>query len=219
MALTILLSGFGPFPGTPSNPTGALVQRLARLRRPALADVRLVPHVFQTSYEAVDRELPQLLSQLRPDAVLMFGLATRASALQVETRARNAVSALVLDAQGRQAASLCIAPGGPDALLFRVPATRLALAARKARIQAVTSRDAGRYLCNYLCWRAIEAAARPAGPSFAAFVHVPKLRQAAVRRGARGARRWRMGDLLRGGEAILLAAVAETRRRRHMKER
>jgi pyroglutamyl-peptidase len=218
MALTILLSGFGPFPGAPSNPTGALVQRLARLRRPALADVRLVAHVFQTSYEAVDRELPQLLSQLRPDAVLMFGLASRASSLQVETRARNAVSALVLDAEGRQAASLCIAPGRPDALLFGVPAARLALAARKARIQAVTSRDAGRYLCNYLSWRAIEAAARPGGPNFAAFIHVPKLREAAVRRGARG-RRWRMRDLLRGGEAILLAAAAETRRRRHMKER
>ncbi|HET7681555.1 MAG TPA: pyroglutamyl-peptidase I [Xanthobacteraceae bacterium] len=219
MALTILLSGFGPFPGAPSNPTGALVQRLARLRRPALADVRLVPHVFQTSYEAVDRELPQLLSQLRPDAVLMFGLATRASSLQVETRARNAVSALVLDAEGRQAASLCIVPGGPDALRYGVPAARLTIAARRVGAQAVVSHNAGRYLCNYLSWRAIEAAARPAGPSFAAFIHVPKLRQGAVRGGARGARRWRMRDLLRGGEAILLAAAAETRRRRHLKER
>ena len=39
MALTILVTGFGPFPGAPFNPTGPLVERLARLRRPALADV------------------------------------------------------------------------------------------------------------------------------------------------------------------------------------
>ncbi len=93
MALTILLSGFGPFPGAPCNPTGALVQGLARLRRPALVDVRLVPHVFQTSYRAVDRDLPRLLTELQPDAVLMFGVSAKARCLQVETRARNAISA------------------------------------------------------------------------------------------------------------------------------
>ncbi len=218
MPLTILLSGFGPFPGAPSNPTGALVRGLARLRRPALSDVRLVPHVFQTSYRAVDRDLPRLLTELRPDAVLMFGVSAEARCLQVETRARNAISAF-RDADGHQALSTGIVPGGPRALLFGVPAARLAVAARKARIQTVISRDAGRYLCNYLSWRAIEATARPAGPSFAAFIHVPKLWQAVVRRGAQGARAWRMRDLLRGGEAILLAAAAETRRRKHMKQR
>jgi pyroglutamyl-peptidase len=216
MALTILITGFGPFPGAPSNPTGPLVQQLARLRRPALADMQLVPHVFRTSYEAVDDELPQLVSRLRPDAVLMFGLASRASCLKVETRARNAVSALVLDAEGRQAAALSIAPGGPDAVMFGVPAARLALAARKARIPAVTSRDAGRYLCNYLSWRAIETVARPGGPTFAAFIHVPKLGRPTRPQAPHVRRRWRMTDLLRGGEAILLAVAAETRKRGRM---
>ena len=218
MALTVLLSGFGPFPGAPCNPTGPLVQGLARLRRPALADVRLVPHVFQTSYRAVDRDLPRLLAELQPDAVLMFGLSAKATCLQVETRARNAMSAL-RDADGQQALSACIVPGGPSALSFGVPAARLTVAARSTCTPAVISRDAGRYLCNYLSWRTIEAMARPGGPSFAAFIHVPELRQGAVRRSARGARSWRMRHLLRGGEAILVATAAETRRRRHMKER
>ena len=218
MALTILLSGFGPFPGAPCNPTGALVQALARVRRPALADVRLVPHVFQTSYRSVDRDLPRLLTEVRPDAVLMFGVSGKARCLRVETRARNAISAF-RDADGQQAFSTCIVPGGPRAILFGVPAARLALAARRARIQTAISRDAGRYLCNYLSWRAIEATARPAGPNFAAFIHVPELWQAAVRRSALGVRSWRMRDLMRGGEAILLAAAAETRRRKYMKEK
>ena len=63
MAVTILVTGFGPFPGAPFNPTGPLVQRLARLRRPALADTKIVPHIFPTSYAAVDRDLPRLLAQ------------------------------------------------------------------------------------------------------------------------------------------------------------
>jgi pyroglutamyl-peptidase len=210
MALTILLTGFGPFPGAPSNPTGPLVQQLARLRRPALAEVRLLPHVFPTSYRAVDRDLPRLLAETKPDAVLMFGLSARTSCLRVETRARNAVSALVRDAERQQPSFARILPGGPDALLFDTRAQRLVLAARKARVQTVTSRDAGRYLCNYLSWRAIEAAARPAGPTLAAFIHIPRVRP-------RGG--WTMRDLLRGGEAILLAALIETRKRRRITER
>ncbi|MDO9062455.1 MAG: pyroglutamyl-peptidase I, partial [Bradyrhizobium sp.] len=37
--LRILITGFGPFPGAPCNPTQPLVARLVQLRRPALADV------------------------------------------------------------------------------------------------------------------------------------------------------------------------------------
>ena len=60
MPFTILLTGFGPFPGAPFNPTGPLVRALARRRHPALAGVRRVAHVFDTRYDAVDRELPEL---------------------------------------------------------------------------------------------------------------------------------------------------------------
>jgi pyroglutamyl-peptidase len=58
MAATILVTGFGPFPGAPFNPTGPLVERLARLRRPALANTKIVLHIFPTSYAAVDAICP-----------------------------------------------------------------------------------------------------------------------------------------------------------------
>ena len=56
--LRILVTGFGPFPGAPYNPTQPLVARLTRLRRPALSDVELSSHIFPVTYKAVDRELP-----------------------------------------------------------------------------------------------------------------------------------------------------------------
>jgi pyroglutamyl-peptidase len=213
MALTILLTGFGPFPGEPSNPTGPLVEQLAVLRRPELSDMQIVPHVFATSYRAVDRDLPRLLADLKPDALLMFGLASRSSSMRVEMRARNALAALP-DAEGRLPSSGIIVPDGPAALLFGVPALKLAFSACKAGAAARPSRNAGDYLCNYLSWCALKAAARPGGPTFTAFIHVPPL-------GARSIilRRWDMPRLLRGGQAILLAAAAETRKRRHMTER
>ena len=214
MALIVLVTGFGPFPGAPLNPTGTLAQTLARIRRPALSGVRLVPHVFPTSYLAVDRDLPRLLAEAKPDALLMFGLSSRTQCLRIETRARNALSAM-RDADGQRARATYIVSGGPGALSFGNPALQLALASRHRHVPAATSRDAGRYLCNYLSWRAIETVARPGGPKLAAFVHVPRLRPGPSRRHAPG-RGWRMENLLRGAEAILLAAVAETRRRAHM---
>ena len=204
---TILVTGFGPFPGAPFNPTGPLVERLARLRRPALAHAKIVSHVFPTSYTAVDRDLPKLIARHKPDALLMFGLAPRAKTIRIETRARNSVS-LLPDAGGIARRRLTITADGPQALVMPTPARSLLAAARAAGVRAALSRDAGRYLCNYLCWRASEAARRIDGPRLAAFVHVPKVARLARRRGKR--RATTLADLSRAGVALLVT-VARTR--------
>jgi len=68
----------------------------------------------------------------------------------------------------------------------------------------VLSRDAGAYLCNYLCWHAAHAA-RLGGPPIAAFVHVPSVDRARWIH----ARRFRITqeDLMRAGEAMIRAIV------------
>ena len=207
---TLLITGFGPFPGAPFNPTTPLVKRLARLRRPGLADVRIVGHVFPTSYAAVDRDLPALIARHKPDALLMFGLATRAKRVRIETRARNAL-ALLPDVKGATVHRAKIAPGGPVARTMPAPAMRLLNAARTASVPVMLSRDAGRYLCNYLCWRAAEAAAANGGPRLAAFVHVPPLPR--VPRPRRpGKPRLSGDDLMRAGARVLMALAAAARR-------
>ena len=205
---TILITGFGPFPGAPVNPTTPLVRRLARLRRPGLANVRLVGHVFATSYAAVDRELPQLIARHKPDALLMFGVATRETRIRIETRARNAL-ALLPDETGASPRRHAILPGGPTSRRMPMPAARLLAAARSAGVPVYLSRDAGRYLCNYICWRGAETVAAK-GPRLAAFVHVPPLKRTPRRRGPR--RRLDAADLARAGEAILMAFAAAARR-------
>ena len=125
MTETILLTGFGPFPGAPYNPTGPLVMALARRRHPAFANVRRVAHIFQVSYEAVDRELPALLERETPAALIMFGLATRATQVRVEMRARNAITRMVPDVSGRIPLAATIRPGAPPT----VPAAHAGAAA------------------------------------------------------------------------------------------
>src|SRR5215813_13814118 len=97
--MRVIVAGFGPFPGAPSNPSGRLAIALARRRRPALAGIEIMSHVFATAYAAVDRDLPKLLAQ-KPDVVLIFGLAGRRRDACIETRARNARSILFPDVRG-----------------------------------------------------------------------------------------------------------------------
>jgi pyroglutamyl-peptidase len=201
---TILVTGFGPFPGAPYNPTAMLAKRLARLRRPALASTKVVAHIFPTSYSAVDRDLPKLIAKHRPDALLMFGLAPRARTLRIEIRARNTL-ALLPDAVAISLRRHAIAAGGPAALPLPAPVHQLLAAVRAARVPAVLSREAGRYLCNYLAWRAAEAAGKKVGPHLAGFVHVPNIACHARRPGKR--RKLTLADLTRAG-SNLLAAVA-----------
>jgi pyroglutamyl-peptidase len=176
---TILVTGFGPFPGAPYNPTATLIERLKLIRRPNL---RLVTHVFATEYTAIDRDLPRLIEQHRPDALLMFGLHGRARTLRIEMLARNALGHH-RDADGYYAKTRAISPGLPHARMI-VPAARLLRAARRTGVPAVLSRDAGSYLCNYLCWRSTEAAGKV--PRLAAFIHVPPVTRKKLRRGTRG---------------------------------
>jgi pyroglutamyl-peptidase len=174
--LRILITGFGPFPGAPYNPTGPLVARLARARTPGLTGAHIATHVFQTTYRAVDRDLPLLLEKHRPDLLLMFGLAARTPWLRIETQARNTMTPTIPDAEGRLPRTAQIVPDGPPTRTFSFAVRHLAQGHAASGVAVRVSKDAGRYLCNYLCWKAIEASGRSDGPAFAAFIHVPKTR-------------------------------------------
>jgi pyroglutamyl-peptidase len=182
---TILITGFGPFPGAPYNPTMKLVRALARLRRPALADTTIATHIFTTSYAAVDRDLPALIAQHRPDALLMFGLHGRAKAIRIETRARNAL-ALLPDASGKVLRRGVIAPGSPAARRMPMPAQRL--------------------LAAFVQVPPVSRFARPKKrhKSF-------RVRPLHARRGVTG-KRLSAADLLRVGEKVLAALNAAVNR-------
>jgi pyroglutamyl-peptidase len=208
--LRILITGFGPFPGAPFNPTEPLVARLMRLRRPALSDIELIGHIFPVTYTAVDRELPQLLTKHRPDALLMFGLANRTPYLRIETRARNAVTTRWPDANRTRARKGSIMDGA-DALSFGPHTAKLLRAAIGTGIDARASRDAGSYLCNYLSWRAIEATDRDNGPALAAFVHVPLITRGVESPRKSSVHHVTLEELVDAGEAMLLEMVGLTR--------
>lgn len=164
----LLVTGFGPFPRVPRNPSERLARAIAAHPRLRLRDIRAEALILETAYPAVDAALVPALRERRPAAVLMLGVAARRRVVTVETRALNRVSRLFPDASGRVAPRVAFRPGGPLVRRSRAPVPALLRALRGAGLRADASRDAGRYLCNASSYAALEVGAAPT-----VFVHVP----------------------------------------------
>lgn len=209
--ISVLLTGFGPFPGAPFNPSAELVRRLLRRPRPARNGVRIAAHVFQTRYAAIERDLPALIARHEPDVVLMCGLAARTRHLRIETRARNLIS-FFPDAGRVTPPRRVISRGEADRPVCGPLCIRLLQAARSSGMPARLSRDAGRYVCNYALWHALEPSSGQNAERIAAFVHIPSPRGRRPRT-ARRMRRQTMERLVRAVDDMLATAIAVWRNR------
>jgi pyroglutamyl-peptidase len=167
---TILVTGFGAFPGVKDNPSAALMSALeARRDHFARLGIRVEPRILPVVYEGLAARLSALVDETKPDAILHFGVAARRKTISAETWARNRVNGRAADAQGARPMSKIIDPEGADKRAVRIPAAQIAAKIRSAGIAARTSRDAGDYLCNATLYQTLGAQPHlPAG-----FIHIP----------------------------------------------
>lgn len=180
---TALITGFGPFPGVPRNPSGVLAARLAASRQWARLgwDVR---HRFLPTGYAIARGIIREEARVMPAPafVVMLGVAARAKWLRVESLARNRVSVTHRDATRARPGSACLAPGAEAIRRGRHPGSPLLAALRAGGVPARLSRDCGRYVCNASYWAMLEAMPPT---TQVVFVHIPMPRPAARKRDSR----------------------------------
>lgn len=180
MRRSLLVAGFGAFPGFASNPAQIVAQRLEYEKpRFALAGVDLHVAILPVEREALSPLLSRLFAETGPDAVLLLGVAGRRRCLTIETLARNRVSILKPDATRRRAFCRFIVHGGPDLLRTSCSAPRLVALARRSGLAAAPSRDAGDYLCNESLYLSLLMDRRTC------FLHLPNWRGAELERAAR----------------------------------
>jgi len=203
----LLVTGFGPFPRVPRNPSALLARALGANRRFALRGIEIRVLVLDTAYRAVDEALRPAIAAERPDAVLMLGVAARRRAVSVEARAVNRVSRLFPDASGRVGSRLAYRAGAPHQVRTPAPVEALLRALRSRGLAARRSIDAGRYLCNASSFAALHDAG-PSGP-LVVFVHVPL-----PRRDARRDPRPSLREMERGLAEAALALARAARRAR-----
>lgn len=211
---TVLVTGFGPFPGVRINPTGRLMELVSRRLARGFSGITAHGGCLTVRYALARVQLEALLADARPDAVLLLGLASRSRMVRVERHARRLDSPLHPDAGGAGGAAYA---RGSDLPLTSTAALGPALAAmQRAGIRARLSPSAGRYLCNAVYVAALEkAAGRPV-----LFVHVPWLRPRPGTVPAGRVARWRPAEqALVAALASIAAQMASRARCRRLAQR
>ncbi len=203
--MRILITGFGPFPGAPSNPTMGIVRHLLRCRHQRFAGVERIGQYLPTHWSMLDRFRATVLRD-RPDAILMFGLAGRRRKITPESRAMNHAGVLRTDAEGCKPSQRQLTYGGPGFRTSTVNPVLMTARMRAEGLPAKVSHDAGDYLCNALLWTALETGIP------AIFVHVPRPKRMMRRKGSQKLARPTQGDLQRAGEVALAAVMVGMRR-------
>jgi len=110
------------------------------------------------------------IERARPLAVLSFGIhGDRKGGFRVETLAANELRFGIADNDGNRIEDAPVLAGGAASLEATLPADELLDALRTRGLEAKTSRDAGRFLCNAVYYTLLAHGAR------SAFVHVPPI--------------------------------------------
>lgn len=169
---SILITGFGPFPGLAENATGWLVPKLAAAAQRRFANCDVTAEILPTEWEAAPRRLGELMVEANPAISLHFGVSRIASGFVIETCGRNVRSQLQ-DACGALPGSSCIADNGAEILDCTFPAAAILERLEQMGLPARLSENAGSYLCNAVLYQSLVHAAKAPKVRLAGFIHLP----------------------------------------------
>ncbi|PSM17061.1 hypothetical protein [Nitratireductor sp. StC3] len=168
----ILLTGFGPFPGAPVNPTEALVAELTAA--PPRFDIpcTLRMAVLDVDYATIATQLSAIGRDFLPDIAIHFGLAAECRGFRLERLARNSHAGARPDRAGGlpDAERIC---AGPPTLSSSLPLAAIAIALGGHDLPVEWSDDAGGYLCNTVFALSRAGVCDGLDPAMSGFVHVP----------------------------------------------
>ena len=172
---SLLLTGFGPFPGVSENPTEALADALDGER---VLGFPVIGACLTVCFESIEEQVVGLLERHRPRGVLLLGVAVKREVIGLEGQAYNLREADRPDAMGAIFPTpQALLPGEPldQALPTHLDREGLLQALLNQGLPAELSEDPGRYLCNASFFHALHhSRTQPWSPP-ALFAHLPQL--------------------------------------------
>ncbi|WP_022879680.1 pyroglutamyl-peptidase I [Microbacterium sp. B19] len=196
---TIVLTGFEPFAGDATNPSGDAVRLLAeRWAGPET----LVSEVLPVEFAGASARLRALIREHSPDVVLAVGLAGGRTGLTPERVAINLADARIPDNTGDQPLDRPSVADAPAAYFATLPVKAMTAAIAAAGVPASLSHSAGTFVCNHVMFTALHATAG-ADDIRAGFLHVPYASEDAPD----GVSSLPLDDIVRGLAAALRTAI------------
>jgi len=172
---TVLVTGFGPYGNTPTNPAQGVAEALDGTTLEGARVVgRIVPCVFFEAIEAA----ASAVDALQPELVVMLGEYGGRAMLTVERIAQNLNDASrygLADNAGKAPVDEPIVAGGPAAYRATLPIRAMVKAMRAAGYPADISDAPGTLVCNHLMYGVLHHIASRELPIRAGWIHLPAL--------------------------------------------
>lgn len=170
---TVLLTGFGPFPGVADNATARLVPDLALRAADIFPDHTFHHDIFETAWGAAPLRAAHLIALHRPMLALHFGVAREAAGFRIERTAQN-LCRIAADVTGCLPAASHLDGAGPETRTSGIDTGALAARLASRGYPVSISDDAGAYLCNAVLYHSLSAAEALAPAACrSGFIHIP----------------------------------------------
>ncbi len=166
----ILVTGFEPFGGFPSNPSEEIAKAMDGR---VIGGLTVRAAILPVHHVEAARAAGRLLAEHDPLAVLHVGLAAGRTRIALERVAVNVMDYELCDNAGYQAHGEPCVAGGPAAYLASLPLPAIVEALTREGIPAYLSNTAGTYLCNQTLYATLHAVARERWRAQVGFMHVP----------------------------------------------
>lgn len=174
---TILITGFGPFPGAPDNPSGHLVNTMAkRFGQKRLMGAEIAFGVLPTHWQNVGPELDKLFTKHEPNFTLHIGYAAISNGFQLESTAYNQTCAEA-DVEGVKGSCGSVIDGHRAQLTSALPLDKVEKRMSASGFSVSRSDNPGRYLCNMAYFLALSRSGSVSTDRerSSLFIHIPAI--------------------------------------------
>lgn len=198
--MKILVTGFDPFGGEPTNPAIESVKRIDENIEGAEIIKLEIPTVFHKAADVVEAKI----KEVKPDVILSVGQAGGRYGITVERVAINEDDARIEDNEGNQPIDVKIREDGAPAYFATLPIKAMVEEIKKENIPASVSNTAGTFVCNHIMYQDLYLAEKY-GDIKAGFIHVPFLTEQVVDKPNTAS--MSLDDIVKGLNAAIRAIV------------
>ena len=198
--MKILVTGFDPFGGEPTNPAIEAVKRIDDNIEGAEIIKLEIPTVFHKASDVVEAKI----KEVNPDVILSVGQAGGRYGICVERVAINQDDARIEDNEGKQPIDVAIREDGAPAYFSTLPIKAMVEEIKKENIPASVSNTAGTFVCNHIMYQDLYLAEKY-GNIKAGFIHVPFLTEQVLDK--KDTASMSLEDIVKGLNAAIRAIV------------
>jgi len=171
----VLISGFEPFPADYSG-DNASERAVLGFDASALPGVSVMRVILPVEWDTAAELLGRVVDRCQPEVVVSFGQGRQRVEIEVlahNEKSGSELAAGIPDNRGAMPEEREIVAGAPGSLPSRLPVVGVLAGLKEAGVDAGTSEDAGRFICNNLFYAMMYKLAD--GPIAGGFVHLPSI--------------------------------------------